>query len=86
MLLMMSMMMMITLTMLCEQYPSLHLENKGASKGGRGDFKLQLCLFVIRTVADCGSDADNDNGDIYKDYDTGNSDDVKILMRTRCEQ
>ena len=62
------------------------LGEQGGEQGGRGDFKLQLCLFMIRIVANCGSDADNDNGDIDKDYDTGNSDDVKILMRTRCEQ
>ena len=33
---------------------------------------------MIRTVANCGSAADNnDHCDVLKDYDTGNSDEVK---------
>ena len=57
------MIMTITLMMLCEQYPSLHLENKTQAGGGRGDFKLQLCLFMIRIVLNHACDDDNEDND-----------------------
>ena len=58
--------------MFITQYPSLHLENKTRARGG--DFKLQLCLFMISIVPNYAGDDDDHNDTPHKidRYDYGN--------------